>query len=82
MQLLGCLGIFFIVLIVAVLAAVRNILVLLFNPRRATGTRRHTTHGPSGQARTSSTPRSASKPTKEKIYGDGEGEYVDFEEVK
>ncbi len=82
MQLLGCLGIFFIVLIVAIFAAVRNILVLLFNPRRATGTRRHTTHGPSGQTRSSSTSHSAAKPAKEKIFADGEGEYVDFEEVK
>ncbi len=88
MHILGCLGIFFIAIVVAILVAVKNILTLLFNPGGASSARRRT-QNTSGNYRQSHSQSQQStrhtqdeSPRKSKVFEDNEGEYVDFEEVK
>ncbi len=86
---LGCIFVFFIALILAVLVAVSNIVKALFGFTRGMNpfgtdsrTQDRQTYASDAGSRSSDTGKNQSSSSKSKIFDDNEGEYVDYEEIK
>lgn len=85
MQTLGCLTTFFFAVIIAVLVAVLNIFRALFaiknRFKRNDSSQRSSSEERRGQAQENNAGTKRSNGHRQKIFEDGEGEYVDFEEL-
>lgn len=84
MHALGCLLTFFLIILIAAFAFVRNILAMLLGGinRNRSNTSAYTKQTKNRKQQTYSQQTSSKAASKSKIISDDEGEYVDFEDIQ